>query len=187
MGKNRFGREKSVCFDFVDVILYIIFCFKISDIAMIFNILLLSSRHYSTSVLMDNDAFILTVASQVLLVVKNLLASAGDTREGLIRGSREDPLEQEVATHSNILCWKIPLIEERMLMNNTVFILTVPLIVVLKTHMPEYCSDKGTISVILVPLDCETFAPCFISLHMFQCLLLYGLWDLEQNLCPAFV
>ena len=94
MGRSRFGREKSVCFDFVDVILYIIFCFKISDIAMIFNILLLSSRHYSTSVLMDNDAFILTVASQVSLVVKNLLASAGDTREeGLIRGSREDPLE----------------------------------------------------------------------------------------------
>ena len=102
MGKSRFGREKSVCFDFVDVILYIIFCFKISDIAMIFNILLLSSielkrlsisTDYSTSVLMDNDAFILTVASQVLLVVKNLLASAGDTREGLIRGSREDPLE----------------------------------------------------------------------------------------------
>ena len=79
-----------------------------------------------------------------------------------------------MATHSNILCWKIPLIEERVLMNNTAFILTVPLIVVLKTHMPEYCSDKGTIRVILVPLDCETFAPCFISLHMFQCLLLFG-------------
>ena len=46
------------------------------------------------SVLMDNNAFILTVASQVLLVVKNLLANAGNTREeGLICGSREDSLE----------------------------------------------------------------------------------------------
>lgn len=63
MGKSRFGREKSVHFDFVDIILYIIFCFRISDIAIIFNILLLSSRHYSMSVLMDNGAFILTVVS----------------------------------------------------------------------------------------------------------------------------
>ena len=64
-------------------------------------------------------------------------------------------------------------------MNNTAFILTVPLTVVLKTHMPEYSSDKGTICMISVPLDCEIFAPSFMSLHMFQCLLLYSLWGLE--------
>ena len=31
MGKSSFGREKSVCFDFVDIILYIIFCFRYSN------------------------------------------------------------------------------------------------------------------------------------------------------------
>ena len=38
-------------------------------------------------------------------VVKNLPASAGDT--GSIPG-QEDPLEKEMATHSNILAWRIP-------------------------------------------------------------------------------
>ena len=42
-------------------------------------------------------------------VVKNLPASAGDT--GSIPG-QEDPLEKEMATHSNILAWKIPWTEE---------------------------------------------------------------------------
>ena len=41
-------------------------------------------------------------------VVKNLPASAGDTRHpGLIPGSG-DPLEEEMATHSSILAWEIP-------------------------------------------------------------------------------
>ena len=41
-------------------------------------------------------------------MVKNLLVSAGDARDtGLILG-REDPLEEETATHSSILAWKIP-------------------------------------------------------------------------------
>ena len=39
--------------------------------------------------------------------VKNLPANAGDTREvGSIPGS-EDPLEEEMATHSSILAWSI--------------------------------------------------------------------------------
>ena len=42
-------------------------------------------------------------------VVKNLPVNAGDL--GLIRG-REDPLEREMATHSSILAWEIPLTEE---------------------------------------------------------------------------
>ena len=43
------------------------------------------------------------------LVVQNLLVNAGDqgSNPGL-----EDPLEKEVATHSNILVWKIPWTEE---------------------------------------------------------------------------
>ena len=40
---------------------------------------------------------------------KNLSASEGDV--GLIPGS-EDPLEKELATHSNILAWEIPWTEE---------------------------------------------------------------------------
>ena len=47
-------------------------------------------------------------AFQVALVVKNLPANAGDARDaGLIPGSGRF-LEKEIATHSSILCWKIP-------------------------------------------------------------------------------
>ena len=42
-------------------------------------------------------------------VVKNLPANAEDA--GSIPGS-EDPLEKEMATHSNILAWEIPWTEE---------------------------------------------------------------------------
>ena len=42
-------------------------------------------------------------------MVKNLPANAGDS--GLIP-DLEDPLEKEMATHSSILAWKIPLTEE---------------------------------------------------------------------------
>ena len=44
------------------------------------------------------------VASQVVLVVKNPPANSGDTRE--------DPLEEELATHSSILAYRILWIEE---------------------------------------------------------------------------
>ena len=34
--------------------------------------------------------------------------------------------------------------------------------------------------MISIPLDQEIFAPCFIKyLDMFQCLLVYNLWELE--------
>ena len=47
-------------------------------------------------------------ASRVALVVKNLPANAGELRDaGLIPGW-EDPLEEEMATHSNTLVWKTP-------------------------------------------------------------------------------
>ena len=41
--------------------------------------------------------------------------------------------------------------------------------------------------MISIPLDHEIFAPCFMSLDMFQCLLVYSLWELEQNLYPTVV
>ena len=53
------------------------------------------------------------IASQVVLVVKNLPANAGDARAvGLIPGSQEDPLEEGMATHSSILSWRIPWTEK---------------------------------------------------------------------------
>ena len=51
-------------------------------------------------------------ASQVVLVVKNLPANAGDLRDaGSIPGS-EDSLEEGMATPSSFLAWRIPWIEE---------------------------------------------------------------------------
>ena len=50
--------------------------------------------------------------SQVVLVVKNLPANAGDIRDmGLIPGW-EDLLEEGMATHSSILARRIPRTEE---------------------------------------------------------------------------
>ena len=51
-------------------------------------------------------------ASQVVLVVKNLAASAGDDREGGSILGQEDPLGEGMATHSSILTWRIPWSEE---------------------------------------------------------------------------
>ena len=45
-------------------------------------------------------------------MVKNPPADAGDARDlGSIPG-QEDPLEEEMATHSSILAWRIPWKEE---------------------------------------------------------------------------
>ena len=45
-------------------------------------------------------------------MVENLPANAGDIRDaGLIPGS-EDPLEEDMATHSSILAWRISQTEE---------------------------------------------------------------------------
>ena len=51
-------------------------------------------------------------ASQVVQLMKNLPANAGDTRDGGLTLSREDPLEEEMATHSSILAWSIPWTEK---------------------------------------------------------------------------
>ena len=51
-------------------------------------------------------------ASQVALVVKNPPVNAGDVRDvGLIPGLGRS-LDQEMATHSSILAWRIPWTEE---------------------------------------------------------------------------
>ena len=51
-------------------------------------------------------------ASQVLLVLKNSPANAGDIRgTGSIPGLG-NPLEEGMATHSSILAWRIPWTEE---------------------------------------------------------------------------
>ena len=45
-------------------------------------------------------------------VVKNLPVNARDTEKQVQSLGQEDPLEEEMATHSNILAWKIPWTEE---------------------------------------------------------------------------
>ena len=50
------------------------------------------------------------LSSQVVLVVKNAPANAGLCVRSL---GWEDPLEEEMATHSFIPAWKIPWTEER--------------------------------------------------------------------------
>ena len=45
-------------------------------------------------------------------MVTNLPANAGDATDARSIPESEDPLEQEMATHSNILAWKIPWMEE---------------------------------------------------------------------------
>ena len=53
-------------------------------------------------------------SSQVVLLAKNPAANAGDISErcGSHPRDREDPLEEGMATHSNILTWRIPSTEE---------------------------------------------------------------------------
>ena len=48
---------------------------------------------------------------QVMLVIKNSPANAGDEMQVWFLGL-EDPLEKEMATHSNIITWIIPWTEE---------------------------------------------------------------------------
>ena len=56
--------------------------------------------------------YVIYMASQVALVVKNPPASAGDIRNmGLIPGSGRF-MEEAMATHFSILAWRIPWTEE---------------------------------------------------------------------------
>ena len=51
-------------------------------------------------------------APLVALVVKNLSSNAGDTETQLWSLGQEYPLEDEIATHSSTLAWRIPWTEE---------------------------------------------------------------------------
>ena len=51
-------------------------------------------------------------ASQVTLVVKNLPANARDIRDADLILGWEGPMEEEVATHSRIIAWRILRTEE---------------------------------------------------------------------------
>ena len=52
------------------------------------------------------------IASQLVLVVKNLPANAGDVRDAVRSLDWEDPLEECRATYSSILAWRTPWTEE---------------------------------------------------------------------------
>ena len=52
------------------------------------------------------------MAFQVVLVVKNPPANAGEVRDAGSIPGQEDPLEKGMATHSSILAWRIPWTEE---------------------------------------------------------------------------
>ena len=52
------------------------------------------------------------LASQVAQLVNNLPTETEDVRVQFQYLGWEDPLEKEMATHSTILAWKIPWIEE---------------------------------------------------------------------------
>ena len=59
-----------------------------------------------------SDFLIELQASHTVLVVKNLPVNAGDSRGVNSNLGCEDPLEMGMATHSNILAWKIAWAEE---------------------------------------------------------------------------
>ena len=61
---------------------------------------------------MDENSIFGGRASQLALVFKNLPANAGDIRDPYLIPDLEDALEEEMATHSSILAWRIPGTEE---------------------------------------------------------------------------
>ena len=56
--------------------------------------------------------YVLVGIVQMVPVVKNLSPSAGDIEMWVQSLSQKDPLEEGMATHSNILAWRIPWTEE---------------------------------------------------------------------------
>ena len=55
-----------------------------------------------------NKGRLLGGASRGALVVKKVLANAGDLRDVGLTPALEDPLEEGMATHSTVPAWKIP-------------------------------------------------------------------------------
>ena len=69
----------------------------------------MNERHNLTSLFFFNNIVYISPiyttfgTSQVVLVVKNLPANAGDLRDTVWSLGQEDPLEKETATHSSTL------------------------------------------------------------------------------------
>ena len=57
------------------------------------------------------------------------------------------------------------------------------ILILISNIIPQWKENR--LCIISVPLDHKIFASCFMSLDMFQCLLVYSLWELESNLYPA--
>ena len=51
-------------------------------------------------------------ASQLVLVIKDPPANAGDIKTSVQSLSWKDPLEEGMATHCHILAWRVPMTEE---------------------------------------------------------------------------
>ena len=52
-------------------------------------------------------------ASQLVLIIKNPAANAGKIRDNRFKSlGQEDHLEDKIASHSSVLAWRIPWIEE---------------------------------------------------------------------------
>ena len=60
----------------------------------------------------SSDILLVSEASQVVLVVKNLPANARDIGDSGLNPGWEDPLQKEMATDSSILAWRTPWTEE---------------------------------------------------------------------------
>ena len=72
--------------------------------------LLISLFCFPSDMIFLNVAF--NYASQMVLVVKNSPANAGDIRDVSLIPGLGRSLEKEMATHSSILAWRAPLTEE---------------------------------------------------------------------------
>ena len=62
-----------------------------------------------TSLISNKYTFFLYLTSLVIQMIKHLLTMQGNWVRSL---GLEDPLEEEMATHSSTLAWKIPYTEE---------------------------------------------------------------------------
>ena len=95
---------------------------------------------------------------------------------------REDLLEERIATPSSILAWIIPWTEKPAGPHSTGSqrvrymwkLLWVP-------------GNMGAIPNSYVLRSHEIFAACFMSLDMFQCLLVYTLWELVWKLNRSYL
>ena len=62
--------------------------------------------------IVNNRTIYVAWASQLVLVLKNLLAKAGDTGAGVRSLDQEYSLEEKIAIHTSILAWRSPWTEE---------------------------------------------------------------------------